>query len=159
MSSSPFSTSAIWSLFREYCEASIRDLRASTAFLLYGLYDFWQIPSPLQDSVPPSIERDLGCIWAPFSLFFQTSLSAVSKPLVYFSDLLSPPTPPHLLFLLADELFPAWWGISSPEWGTTWSLSHRHLGWGGLPWLPDLGSFFLYGTGANGLALPFSFSL
>lgn len=78
--------------FRENCEANIRSLGASTAFSLYSVYDFLQIPSPLQDSVTPSIERDLGCIWATFSLFFQTSLSVVSNPSVYFSGLAPNPS-------------------------------------------------------------------
>ena len=84
--------------FRENCEANIRSLGASRAFSLYSVYDFWQIPSPLQDSVTPSTERYLGCIWATFSLFFQASLSVVSKPSVYFSGLLPPPTPLYLLY-------------------------------------------------------------
>lgn len=84
--------------FRENCEANIRSLGASTAFSLYSVYDFWQIPSPLQDSVTPFTERCLGCIWATFSLFFQTSLSVVSKPSVYFSGLLPLLTPLYLIY-------------------------------------------------------------
>lgn len=84
--------------FGENCEANIRSLGVSTALSLYSMYDFWQIPSSVQDSVTPSIERDLGCIWATFSLFFQTSLSVVSKSSVYFSGLLPPRTPLYLLY-------------------------------------------------------------
>ena len=143
--------------FGENCEANTRSLGISTALSLYSMYDFWQIPSSLQDSVTPSIERDLGCIWATFSVLSNLLVSSFKA----FSVLLwlaPSPNPSISPLSWAYKLLPAWWGIASPEWGTSLSLSHRHPGWGELSRLPGLGPIFLYGTRTNGLALPFSFS-
>lgn len=141
--------------FRENCEANIRSLGISTALSLYSMYDFWQIPSSLQDSVTPSIERDLGCIWATFSLFFQTSLSVVSKSSVYFSGLLFPPTPLYLLYngkincFLLDGVLPLQNG--EPVWVSVTDTQGEESSHG----CPALGQFSSMAPGLTGL--PFLF--
>jgi hypothetical protein len=135
----------------------------------------WQVPTPLQDSVSPSIEKETRLYLSCFFLSLQTSLSAVSEASVYFfwslyvhthmythtclhTHLIHTYQAPVHPFLLLDKQFAVDCGIVAPDGGTALGLkTPRARRTFTAAQCPDMGSMFSMLPRAAGLPFFFLF--